>query len=190
MKIPEGYAHVSQVTLLIESCLDKVNLKMEELDAIAISDGPGSYTGLRVGSSTAKGLCYARDIPLIAISTLDLIAFEQLQNHSSNDTQEAVIAIIDARRDEVYSAAKTGYGQEIFGPKAIIITKGIFDDIQDKYTKLTIVGDATEKCERILDNRAINYVFKHVDARFLSILAFDSYKAQEFKKISAYTPFI
>lgn len=188
-EIPAGYAHVSQLTILIDQCLSKAGLAMNNLNAIAISDGPGSYTGLRVGSSTAKGLCYALNIPLIAINTLDLIAEEHIRSHEELNEKNAVVAVIDARRDEVYAAAKNGRGIEIFGPKSMIIVKGIFDEMMNKYPNIELVGDSVGKCESILDNESINYVLKTLDARFLSIYASDRFIAQDFQNISTYTPF-
>ena len=99
-KNSDGYAHAEKLTLFIEEVIKSANLTLKEIKAIAISKGPGSYTGLRIGVSTAKGLCYALDIPLVAISTLRAMAFGMAQKEESN----LYCPMIDARRMEVYNA--------------------------------------------------------------------------------------
>ena len=128
-----GNNHVSQITLLIEACLKDANLGMRDLAAVAISDGPGSYTSLRIGAATAKGICYAMDIPLIAVDTLESLALESLRllrlkgeglvgaveesvleekregymkNKTNNKTllQTFICPMVDARRMEVYTS--------------------------------------------------------------------------------------
>ena len=123
----EGNAHASQITLLIEAVMKDANIELKNLDAIAVSKGPGSYTGLRVGVSTAKGLCYALDIPLIAINTLESLAHEIIKN---NNIQKAnFCAMLDARRMEVYCAVFDNQMNSIKKTEAKIIDENSFADL-------------------------------------------------------------
>ena len=109
----DGYTHAEQLTLFIEEVIKSANLTLKEIKAIAISKGPGSYTGLRIGTSTAKGLCYALGIPLISISTLKAMAFTMTKDYKS----EIYCPMIDARRMEVFSALFDKDNKEIRGVK-------------------------------------------------------------------------
>ena len=97
------YSHVAQITLLIKDCLEEGQITFGELDAVAISGGPGSYTGLRVGTSTAKGICFAHDIPLIPLDTL-LVIGDKMITEAADLSNTLFISVVDARRDEVYMA--------------------------------------------------------------------------------------
>ena len=119
-EVSEQYSHSEQLTCFIEELLLNENIKVSDLNAIAISSGPGSYTGLRIGTSTAKGLCYACGIPLIAIPTLDAMA-EGMKNHYP-DMQ--LCPMIDARRMEVYCAVY--YSFQASSVEAKVINEGFF----------------------------------------------------------------
>jgi tRNA threonylcarbamoyladenosine biosynthesis protein TsaB len=121
----EAFDHTAQLNLLIESCLKHCNLTFADLEAIAISIGPGSFTSLRAGLSTAKGLCYALDIPLLAINTLQIIA-EGMRNSISNPIPGSLLVpMIDARR-EVYMAIYNSLGNLVETPKSLIFVPDNF----------------------------------------------------------------
>lgn len=140
-------SHASLVAVFIGEVLKECNMKAADLDAVAVSMGPGSYTGLRIGVSSAKGICYAVSKPLIAVSTLKNLAEGMISmNASSNDA--LYIPMIDARRMEVYMAMYDRMGQEMVPVAAEIITPDSFD----KYAPqdLFIAGDGAEKTMDVL----------------------------------------
>ena len=105
----DGYTHAEQLNLFIEEVINSANITLKEIEAVALSMGPGSYTGLRIGASTAKGLCYALEIPLLAIFTLKAMAFGMAKKLKS----ELYCPMIDARRMEVYSAVFNNKNERI-----------------------------------------------------------------------------
>ncbi len=145
----EGYSHAEKLHEFIESVLVSSNLKFEELDAVAVSQGPGSYTGLRIGVSAAKGLCYALNIPLIAIDTLLILA------SSANVQEGLIIPMIDARRMEVYSAIYNPDFTVVRGVEAQVIDENSFAEI-DK--PITILGDCNDKVKEVLLRKNVSYL--------------------------------
>ena len=141
----ENYQHAQLLHTYIEKILSKHNLKPSDLAAIALSSGPGSYTGLRIGAAAAKGLCYANDIPLIAIPTLDIIAREitPIDGH--------IIATLDSRRDEVYCAIYNHNYRCIKPASPHVITSNSFAEWAPK-GPVYFVGTGLEKCEETVDH--------------------------------------
>ena len=129
--------------MYIDKVLSKHNLKTSDLGAIALSSGPGSYTGLRIGAAAAKGLCYGNDIPLIAIPTLDIVAREITPSDGH------IIATLDARRDEVYCAIYTHEYQSVQPPSPHVITSNSFAEWTAK-GPVYFVGTGLEKCEKTI----------------------------------------
>ena len=115
--ISDGYSHAEQLTLFIQQVIDSAKITLKKIEAVALSMGPGSYTGLRIGTSTAKGLCYALDIPLIAISTLKAMAFAMAKNEKS----AIYCPMIDARRMEVFSALYDVNNKQLRGVQADVV---------------------------------------------------------------------
>lgn len=142
----EPNAHSSKLAVFIDSILHNDFLKSNHLDAVCVSSGPGSYTGLRIGVSSAKGLCYALDIPLLSIPTLQNMASLYFAQHP--DYKGYVCPMIDARRMECYTAlfSRDGIVKET---AAEVIEKGIYDRWLDK-TQITFVGDGAEKTRPLL----------------------------------------
>ena len=140
-----NYTHSTKLHSLISNLIEKSKISLSKISAIAISKGPGSYTGLRIGTAAAKGLCYALDIPLIAISTLKILANKlKVQNG-------LIVPVMDARRDEVYSAVFDSKLNIIKKPKPEIIQNNSFLDIAKK-GKIYLVGSGQEKCNRIIND--------------------------------------
>jgi tRNA threonylcarbamoyladenosine biosynthesis protein TsaB len=136
----KGFSHAEKLQGYITQVLDQGNVSKNDLNAIAVSKGPGSYTGLRIGVSTAKGLCYALDIPLIAISTLSSLARQV--------TGSLVVPMLDARRMEVYSAVFSSEIEQIREIQAQIITQDSFKTYLDR-GRVTFIGDGVEKFEAV-----------------------------------------
>lgn len=184
----ERFSHVAQITLLIEACLKEANISFNELSAVAISGGPGSYTGLRVGTSTAKGICFANDIPLIALSTLSIIADTLIKMESDHD-EALYISTIDARRDEVYMAGYNKYLTQVIDNQAYILKDSSFESEVLKNGVLIIGGDAVDKAESIIDNRSI--IFRKIipDASQMASLAIKAFISKDYVDLSSYTPY-
>ena len=136
----KGFSHAEKLQGYITQVLDQGNVSKNDLNAIAVSKGPGSYTGLRIGVSTAKGLCYALDIPLIAVSTLSSLARKV--------TGSLVVPMLDARRMEVYSAVFSSEMEQIREIQAQIITQDSFKTYLDM-GQVTFIGDGVEKFEAV-----------------------------------------
>jgi tRNA threonylcarbamoyladenosine biosynthesis protein TsaB len=145
----------AMLTTLIQNVVKDAGFELMDLEAIAVAKGPGSYTGLRVGVSTAKGLCYALDKPLIAINTLEGM-FEQVRNYYPAGT--LFCPMIDARRMEVYAAIYNSEGDTILPTSAVIIDEESFRTQLDMGTVI-FFGDGAPKCESFLG--------KHPNARFI-----------------------
>ena len=150
--------HAEVITLFIESVFAGAGKQYSDLDAVAISSGPGSYTGLRIGVSTAKGLCYALDKPLIAIETLKAMADGIVFNPDTNlPTDTLLCPMIDARRMEVFTAVFDNKGSKVIPTTALIIDQDSFADLLTQH-EIIFFGDGAAKCRNAIT---------HPNARFI-----------------------
>ena len=177
------YSHAEKLHLFIEEALNKAGIKPGDLDAVAVSKGPGSYTGLRIGVSAAKGLCYSLDIPLISIGTLTSMA------HSLEIDEGYIIPLLDARRMEVYAAVFNQDQQEIKPTWAEIIDENSFANyISEK--PVYLIGNGAAKCEGKLKSEWIKFEPAVVpSANTLSKLSYRSYEAKQFEDTAYFEPF-
>ncbi len=177
-----GFSHAEKLHVFIESILAENELVFSQLSAIAVSQGPGSYTGLRIGVSAAKGLCYALDIPLIAIDTLTLLAMKIKRNNG------IIIPMIDARRMECYTAIFDSNYTKIREAKAEIINENSFQEINET---IHLVGDGAEKCKSVLTDAKFMYHDKVVfpSSNEMGIVAFEKYKSNDFVDVAYFEPF-
>ncbi len=184
--------HISHLTAFIETCLKNANVSMQDLKAVAVSSGPGSYTALRAGISSAKGLCFALDIPLISVNTLESLAHAAFLEEKN---LEAIYTpCIDARRDEIYTAhyvfdAETNGLKEIEAPNAHIVTEDSFRNILINDRKIVLSGDGAEKTKRLLNYS--NTIDAHIfcSAKNLLHLAAQKFSKNIFEDLAAFTPF-
>lgn len=178
----EGYSHAERLHVFIEEVIKEAGISVNDLAAIAVSKGPGSYTGLRIGVSAAKGLCYALGIPLIAVDTLQILASQ------TNISEGLIVPMLDARRMEVYSAVFTADFENQRATKAEVITEDSFDDFQEK---LYFVGDCADKCKSVLTKE--NFVFlediKFPSAKEMSSLSFLKYKKNDTVDVAYFEPY-
>ena len=178
----EGYSHAERLHVFIEEIIKEVGITFQDLIAIAVSQGPGSYTGLRIGVSAAKGLCYALDIPLIAVDTLQVLASQ------ATVSSGLIIPMLDARRMEVYSAIFNPKFEKIRAVQAEIITENSFEELQET---LYFVGDCAEKCKTVLTKE--NYIFldeiKYPSAKEMSGLSFEKYQKNETVDVAYFEPY-
>lgn len=177
----DAYIHSERLTVFIDQICKKNNWKLNELNAIVVTSGPGSYTGLRIGISTAKGLCYALSIPLIAVNTLESIAYLAQKQHPNS----TICAMIDARRMEVFST--------IFD-KDLKVEKSLSADIieektYDEFLPLVIVGDGASKTKEIWMNRDLIIDDSIVSSAAGQVeIAFDKFKKEEFEDVAYFEP--
>lgn len=181
------YSHSSLLTSFIEEVVMDAGTKFNQLDAVAVSMGPGSYTGLRIGVSAAKGFCYALDIPLIAVNTLEsLVSVAATQNKIKADFY---VPMIDARRMEVYNAVFDASLRPVRETKAEIIVENSFSELLPK-GKIAFFGDGADKCKTVIKHE--NAVF--YDNVFTSVFglvnpAFDRLQKKEFEDLAYFEPF-
>ena len=150
-------SHAEVVTVFIDDLLRKHSIGYADLDAVAVSKGPGSYTGLRIGVSTAKGLCYALNIPMIAIHTLQTLTAGVLKDYKSADNNPLLFCpMIDARRMEVYSALFNSNLEQVREIKAEIIEKDSFAEYLDG-GNVVFLGDGSLKCKGLIDHKNAVY---------------------------------
>lgn len=152
----EGRNHATLLSGFIKQCLDFAAERELKLDAVAVSIGPGSYTGLRIGLSEAKGLCYALKIPLIGVSTLELMAVSVMFNFDY-DPETILVPMIDARRMEVYTAAYDSALKPILSPSPLILDSDSYSDILDKYPT-AFFGDGSEKAKDIIKSPCARFI--------------------------------
>jgi len=182
----EQFSHSENLHVFIEQVLKESNLQPKAIKAIAISAGPGSYTGLRIGVATAKGLCYGWDIPLIALPTLRILA-EQV-TYEFTDI-EYIIPMIDARRMEVFTSVYSHYFSPILGERAEILTESTFDTYLNK-GKTIFLGDGITKFQAICKHKnAYFWENKFPSAKQMGRLALEKYQAQAFEDIAYFEPF-
>lgn len=177
------YSHSERLHAYIDHVIKEANIKPSQLDAIAISKGPGSYTGLRIGVSTTKGLCYALDKPLISISTLEALA------HQVKTEDEFIIPMLDARRMEVYSAVFDKQYNQVRDIEAEIITSTSFEAYLNK-GKACFIGNGVEKSTHIITHT--NAVFvenKLPSANEMAPLSFNKYLVKQFEDVAYFEPF-
>jgi tRNA threonylcarbamoyladenosine biosynthesis protein TsaB len=145
----QGYSHAERLHVFIEEILKKTKVKIQELHAVAVSKGPGSYTGLRIGVSTAKGLCYALGIPLIALDTLQVLA------HQVSVDNGIIVPMLDARRMEVYSAIFDKNHDNIKAVQAEVLTEDSYSEFTET---LYFIGDCQEKCQTVLTQPNFKFI--------------------------------
>lgn len=188
----KGRGHAQNLALYVEQIIEENSLSPSDLSAVAISIGPGSYTGLRIGSSLAKGICFAMGIPLIAISTLEAMTVGAISSYKSgaleiNNIDDYIIApMIDARRMEVYTQLFNSQGEPLNEIKAEIITEDSFKEYKD--SNFLIFGDGAEKCIETLNVKTIVFEDITSSARNMVELAYKYYIGKEFVDIAYFEP--
>lgn len=189
-EVQEHKAHAKLLAPFIKEILDEKSLKVKDLSAVCVSEGPGSYTGLRVGISTAKGLCFGGDIPLLSVPTTDILARMGEANIKNADT--VIIPMIDARRMEVYCAAYDSSCDRISEITAKVLDEGSFSEYFDRYSHIIFVGDGAEKFRNCLKDEALlksSFIQCCPKASYMAIPALSRWNKKEFKDIAYFEPF-
>lgn len=178
----QGYSHAEKLHVFIEEILKESGISAKDLNAVSISKGPGSYTGLRIGVSTAKGLCYALEVPLIAIDTLQVLA-KKVKVESG-----LIIPMIDARRMEVYSAAFDVNHNKIMEVQAEILTHESYSEMTEN---IYFVGDCQEKCKTVLNKDNFHFIPEIIfpSANEMSALSYEKFIQNNFEDVAYFEPF-
>lgn len=176
------------LTTLIKNAVEQAGYGLNDLDVVVVAKGPGSYTGLRVGVSTAKGLCYALDKPLIAINTLEAMSLQVIP-FFSKDT--LFCSMIDARRMEVYASVFDFENNSILETKAIIMDEHSFEDLLHN-NKIVFFGDGAEKCKKLLSANE-NAIFLNEEirpsAKTVGQLALKFFTESHFENLVTFEPY-
>lgn len=179
-------SHSKVIIPLIDNILKDASLKREEIQAVAVAKGPGSYTGLRIGVSTAKGLCYALDIPLIGVSTLEAMAFEV---NKYNYTRSHLCPMVDARRMEVYCAVYNNDNKEVEPVSASVIDAESFKVLLEK-KEVIFFGDGSSKCRKVITSKNARFLDQiYPSALGIGALATNAYNQGRFEDLAYFEPF-
>jgi tRNA threonylcarbamoyladenosine biosynthesis protein TsaB len=184
-EIKEPGAHAEKLLDLVDAAMKQAELRMSDLDAVAVSQGPGSYTGLRIGVSNAKGIAYGLEIPLIGINTLQAMAGSQRIVPG-----EFVVAVLDARRKEVYTQTFGDALQEITSIEALVLEEGVFASVLEK-GKVYFVGDGADKVKEEIQHS--NAFFpenweQSLSAKNMGQLAFEKFARQDWEDLAYFVP--
>lgn len=180
----DQFSHAEKLHDFILEVLKFSNLKMNDIEAVAVSKGPGSYTGLRIGVSAAKGICFALDVPLISVPTLSSLA-----NSIKIKKGEYIIPMIDARRMEVYSSVFDDEYKQIRETKAEIINEGSFSEFLNQ-GKVYFLGDGAEKCKELIQNNNAVFLENYFpSANEMAKLSYRNFNSNNFEDVAYFEPY-
>ena len=179
----DKYIHAEKLILFILEVVKGSNISLKDVDCIALSSGPGSFTGLRIGTSTAKGLCYSLDIPLVSVSTLKAMAFET----SKNQNYKYYCPMIDARRMEVFASIYDSHNNEVREVRADVVDENTYASFLKE--KMLFFGDGALKCRSIINNSNAHFIeSKFPSAKNIGKLGFEKFKNKDFEDTAYYDP--
>lgn len=179
-----NFRHSDYLHVFIEEVMAEVGLSFSALSAVGVSMGPGSYTGLRIGVSSAKGICYANDLPLIAVNTLEVLA----QAYAPKEN-EVIIPMIDARRLEVFTMALNAAHESVQATSAMIISEEVYDLFPAG--KKIIFGSGAAKCKPILTGNEFHYIdeIEVPSARNMVSIVANKYVNKQFEDLAYFEPY-
>ena len=154
----EGQTHATLLSEYVQNMLKYARSREIKLDAIAVSIGPGSYTGLRIGLSEAKGLAFGLDLPLIGVNTLQLLTVSTMFNHFIEEDDVLYVPMIDARRMEVYTAAYNPALEAVMEPQAMILDEHSFEDLLQQGHTLVLMGNGSDKARTVLTHERVRFI--------------------------------
>ena len=178
----ESFAHGEKLNQFIDWCIDGAEITLNDLDAICVSKGPGSYTGLRIGVSSAKGFAFGLNLPLLAINSLQVLAEMQI-----NKGFDLIIPMIDARRMEVYTAQFDTNGNQLTATEAKVIDETSFEELKGK--KIVFVGDGAEKCQEVLTHLDATFVQIFPSAKYMCEQAEKRFEEKQFEDVAYFEPY-
>ncbi|WP_035563095.1 tRNA (adenosine(37)-N6)-threonylcarbamoyltransferase complex dimerization subunit type 1 TsaB [Hymenobacter sp. IS2118] len=182
-------SHSTHLTILIEQLLANAGHQLADLAAVAVSDGPGSYTGLRIGAAAAKGLCFALDIPLVAVSTLKALA-AQVAAGTARPENHFYCPMLDARRQEVYAAMYTHEGQEVLAPTPLILDADTLAEQLARHPTL-FFGNGAAKFQAVLGEHSNAGFLAGIEPSAIAVgqLGVAAFQREEFQDVAYYEPF-
>lgn len=189
--LSDSKAHASKLSILIDELLKSLDFDISSIDAVAVSKGPGSYTGLRIGVSLAKGICYALGKPLLAIESLHSMIYgiSEIIHNDEYLNFGIYCPMIDARRMEVYTSLYNSKLEPIAEVRALVVEPNSFDE-QLKGGKVLFFGDGASKCKSVISNQNAIFIDNfEPSARFMLPLAIKAYKDEIFEDIAYFEPF-
>lgn len=178
--------HAAKLAPFVDRCLGEMRSRDHKLDAVAVSLGPGSYTGLRIGLSLAKGLCFGLNIPLIGISTLKLLAVKALFDDMDIDEHTVIIPMIDARRMEVYTAAFNNALETLMEPQPLILTEDSYSEFEGR--DVVMIGDGVTKAKGFLKIKARKYIEAMPLAVDMTALSDKAFRENDFLDLAYSVP--
>lgn len=192
---PESLSHAALLTQQISQCVRESGIELAELDAVAVSNGPGSYTSLRVGVSVAKGICYALNKPLIAVDTLGSLALASKPVAAQDGGRIYFLPMIDARRNEVWTSMYNNAFEQINLPQPLILENNSFIEYvtscigPDSRDTLIVSGNGSQKIAGVtlFENTVVSPI-KKCSAQYLSELAFYQFQSNDFQDIAYFEP--
>ncbi len=180
----DDYLHSEQLTIFIQKVLIMAAVRINDIDAVALSKGPGSYTGLRIGTSVAKGLCYGLDVPLISVSTLKAMSLGM----SRNVVSEIYCPMIDARRMEVFSALFDFKNNNLRSVQADIVSCDTYAKFLNK--RVLFFGDGALKCKEVINNQNARFIAGiFPSAKHIGELAYIKFQKKEFEDVAYFEPY-
>lgn len=185
----EGQTHATMLSQYVQQALQYARTREVPIDAIAVSIGPGSYTGLRIGLSEAKGLAFGLSVPLIGVNTLQLLTVSAMFNHFIDEDKLLYVPMIDARRMEVYTAAYTPALEALVEPQAMILDEHSFESLLDEGYTLVAVGNGSDKAREVLKHDHMRFIagIKPVALEMMA-LAEKAFREQQFIDVAYSTP--
>ncbi len=185
----EGQTHATLLSQYVKEMLDYAHSREMKIDAIAVSIGPGSYTGLRIGLSEAKGLAFGLNVPLIGVNTLQLLSVSTMFNHFIDEENLLYVPMIDARRMEVYTAAYNPALEPVLEPQAMILDELSFQDLIQQGYALVVMGNGSDKAQQVLHGDKVHFVegMKPVAVDMMA-LSEKAFREQNFIDVAYSTP--
>jgi tRNA threonylcarbamoyladenosine biosynthesis protein TsaB len=185
----DGQTHATLLSQYVQEMLQYARTRDISLDAIAVSIGPGSYTGLRIGLSEAKGLAFGLNVPLIGVNTLQLLVVSTMFNHFIDEEKVLYVPMIDARRMEVYTAAYNAALEPVLEPQAMILDEQSLVDLNQQGYTLVLMGNGSDKAHQVLTRDGVRFVagIKPVAVDMMA-LAEKSFREQRFIDVAYSTP--
>lgn len=184
----EPKAHASLTAVFISEMLEERGCRVADCSAVCVSMGPGSYTGLRVGVSTAKGLCFGAKIPLTAVGTLDTLVWQAIDEGLVPEGCSHIVPMVDARRMEVYTAVFSADGRQLTETEPKIIDSESFSDLLEK-GKVLFIGDGAGKCKDTIVHPNAVFVQCCPKASAMKVPAMEELKEKRFKDVAYFEPF-
>lgn len=178
--------HSTLLAPYVEECMEYLTSREQRLDAVAVSLGPGSYTGLRIGLSLAKGLCFSKDIPLIGINTLEILAVKGLFRSMVWTGEELFVPMMDARRMEVYTAVYDAALKPLLPPQPLILQPDSYSEF--KGHKLVFIGDGVEKAKGFVEFEDSRWFAAYPLASDMMVLSEKAYRERNFIDIAYSVP--